>query len=83
MRAYGAAISFIDPLIKKETTKKPRTGNTGIQAINREAIRYTSEAVAIRERQEFKAGTKLSHASDSRERRSDRPRGDALIPRVP
>lgn len=22
---------FIDPLIKKETTKKPQTGNTGIQ----------------------------------------------------
>ena len=38
------------------------------RAINREAIRCTSEAVAIRERQEFKAGTKLSHASDSRER---------------
>ena len=64
MRAYGAAISFYRSSNKERDNEKAPDR----QYRNPEAIRCTSEAVAIRERQEFKAGTKLSHASDSRER---------------
>lgn len=59
---------FINALIKKETTKKPRTGNTGIQGYWTVSVSEPSEAVAVRKRQELETGTKLSHASDSRER---------------
>lgn len=47
--------------------KKPRTGNAGIQGYRTVSVSEPSEAVTVRERQEFKASTKLSHAADSRE----------------